>query len=164
MQAYAGHKANRTLIYWQFSVVFQLVILLPWCLLRLLSQLLFLIQFSWSQVDYSENWEDFYSYNNVKDFIKVDNDILKVFEAVIKLIENHDGELRSCINFRNCNPNNKVFKNFKKDRNILFRVKKRAVIGVFGIDKLLLKAFYLLDRNETKTFKTELEALNFLAQ
>lgn|GEM_PF-2083730 len=96
--------------------------------------------------------------------LKVDNDILKVFEAVIKLIENHDGELRSCINFRNCNLNNKVFKNFKKDRNILFRVKKRAVIGVFGIDKLLLKAFYLLDRNETKTFKTELEALNFLAQ
>ena len=26
-----------------------------------------------SQVDYSDSWEDFYSYNNVKDFVKVDN-------------------------------------------------------------------------------------------
>lgn len=25
----------------------------------------------WSQTDYSNNWEDFYSYNNVKDFVKV---------------------------------------------------------------------------------------------
>ena len=28
---------------------------------------------TFSQVDYSSSWEDFYSYNNVKDFIKVDN-------------------------------------------------------------------------------------------
>ena len=26
-----------------------------------------------AQVDYSNVWEDFFSYNNVKDFIKVDN-------------------------------------------------------------------------------------------
>ena len=26
-----------------------------------------------SQIDYSDSWEDFYSYNNVKDFVKVDN-------------------------------------------------------------------------------------------
>ena len=28
---------------------------------------------TFSQVDYSDSWEDFYSYNNVKDFVKVDN-------------------------------------------------------------------------------------------
>ena len=27
----------------------------------------------WSQVDYSNRWEDFYAYNNVKDFVKVNN-------------------------------------------------------------------------------------------
>ena len=27
----------------------------------------------YSQVDYSDSWEDFFSYNNVKDFVKVDN-------------------------------------------------------------------------------------------
>jgi hypothetical protein len=29
----------------------------------------------YAQVDYSDSWEDFYSYNNIKDFIKVDNSI-----------------------------------------------------------------------------------------
>ncbi len=27
---------------------------------------------SWTQTDYSNNWEAFFSYNNVKDFVKVD--------------------------------------------------------------------------------------------
>ena len=39
--------------------------------LFLLYFLLFSILFS-AQTDYSDSWEDFYSYNNVKDFIKVD--------------------------------------------------------------------------------------------
>ena len=37
---------------------------------------LFFLIFSLSifgQTDYSASWEDFYSYNNVKDFVKVDN-------------------------------------------------------------------------------------------
>jgi hypothetical protein len=35
--------------------------------------LLFLNSPIFSQIDYSDSWEDFYSYNNVKDFVKVDN-------------------------------------------------------------------------------------------
>lgn len=38
---------------------------------------------SWSQVDYSNNWEDFFSYNNVKDFIKTDNKIYAVVDNAI---------------------------------------------------------------------------------
>ncbi|TXD51837.1 MULTISPECIES: hypothetical protein [unclassified Polaribacter] len=34
---------------------------------------LFVSSFVHAQVDYSDSWEDFYSYNNVKDFVKVDN-------------------------------------------------------------------------------------------
>ena len=45
--------------------------------------LLFLIQFSWSQADYSDSWEDFYSYNNVKDFIKVDTDIYAIVDNAL---------------------------------------------------------------------------------
>lgn len=45
--------------------------------------LLFFIQFSWSQVDYSDSWDDFYSYNNVKDFIKVDNDIYAIVDNAL---------------------------------------------------------------------------------
>ena len=41
-------------------------------LLVLLSQLLF------SQTDFSQNWEDFYSYNNVKDFVKKNNKIYAI--------------------------------------------------------------------------------------
>ncbi len=38
---------------------------------------------SWSQTDFSSNWEDFYSYNNVKDFIKVDSKIYAVTDNAI---------------------------------------------------------------------------------
>lgn len=37
----------------------------------------------WSQTDYSENWEDFFSYNNVKDFIKVNNKVYAVVDNAI---------------------------------------------------------------------------------
>ena len=41
---------------------------------KLIFIFLFLIALSVSaQVDYSDSWEDFYSYNNVKDFVKVDD-------------------------------------------------------------------------------------------
>ncbi len=40
--------------------------------------LLFAITQSWGQIDFSNTWEDFYSYNNVKDFVKVDNSILAI--------------------------------------------------------------------------------------
>ncbi|UMB59425.1 T9SS type A sorting domain-containing protein [Lutibacter sp. A80] len=36
-----------------------------------------------SQVDFSNNWEDFYSYNNVKDFIKTDNQIHAIVDNAI---------------------------------------------------------------------------------
>lgn len=37
----------------------------------------------WSQIDYSNNWEDFFSYNNVKDFIKVDDKIYAVVDNAV---------------------------------------------------------------------------------
>ncbi|WP_298781187.1 T9SS type A sorting domain-containing protein [uncultured Polaribacter sp.] len=49
---------------------------------------LFLLLFSFSlnlfsQIDYSDSWEDFYSYNNVKDFIKVDDIIYALVDNAI---------------------------------------------------------------------------------
>lgn len=32
----------------------------------------------WAQVDFSNSWEDFFSYNNVKDFVKTDNEIYAI--------------------------------------------------------------------------------------
>ena len=40
--------------------------------------LLFVLTQSWGQIDFSNTWEDFYSYNNVKDFVKVENNILAI--------------------------------------------------------------------------------------
>jgi len=37
----------------------------------------------YAQIDYSKNWEDFYSYNNVKDFIKVNNIIYAVVDNAV---------------------------------------------------------------------------------
>ncbi len=42
-----------------------------------------IINFSWGQVDFSSSWEDFYSYNNVKDFVKVDNSIYALVENAV---------------------------------------------------------------------------------
>ena len=38
---------------------------------------------SWSQTNFSSNWEDFYSYNNVKDFTKVDSKIYAVTDNAV---------------------------------------------------------------------------------
>jgi len=38
---------------------------------------------SWSQTDFSTNWEDFYSYNNIKDLIKVDSKIYAVVDNAV---------------------------------------------------------------------------------
>jgi len=45
--------------------------------------LLLLIQICLAQTDYQESWEDFYSYNNVKDFIKVDDDIYAIVDNAV---------------------------------------------------------------------------------
>ena len=39
--------------------------------------------FIFSQTDYSDSWEDFYSYNNVKDFVKVDNLIYALVDNAV---------------------------------------------------------------------------------
>ena len=36
-----------------------------------------------AQTDYSDSWEDFYSYNNVKDFIKVDDVIYALADNAV---------------------------------------------------------------------------------
>lgn len=36
-----------------------------------------------SQVDYSDSWQDFYSYNNVKDFVKVDNIVYALVDNAV---------------------------------------------------------------------------------
>jgi ligand-binding sensor domain-containing protein len=46
--------------------------------------LLFLfLSFGWSQVDYSDSWEDYFSYNNVKDFVKTDDNIYAIVDNAI---------------------------------------------------------------------------------
>ena len=46
--------------------------------LLLISIFLFICHYTFSQIDYSQEWEDFYSYNNVKDFVKVNNTIYAI--------------------------------------------------------------------------------------
>ncbi|PCI11828.1 MAG: hypothetical protein COB73_01180 [Flavobacteriaceae bacterium] len=54
--------------------------------------LLFFIN-SWSQTDYSNNWEDFYSYNNVKDFVKVDTKIYALVDNAIFIYDVTSNEI-----------------------------------------------------------------------
>ena len=41
------------------------------------------VHITFGQVDYSNSWEDFYSYNNVKDFIKTENVIYAITDNAI---------------------------------------------------------------------------------
>ncbi len=45
--------------------------------------LLFVTQLSFSQIDYSDSWEDFYSYHNVKDFVKANNKIYAIVDNAV---------------------------------------------------------------------------------
>jgi hypothetical protein len=55
--------------------------------------LLLFFQFSGAQIDYSDNWEDFYSYNNVKDFIKVNDDIYAIVDNALFKYNLTNGDL-----------------------------------------------------------------------
>jgi len=52
------------------------------------------VQICLAQIDYSENWEDFYSYNNVKNFIKVDDDIYAIVDNAVFKYNLISGELQ----------------------------------------------------------------------
>ena len=54
--------------------------------------ILFVQQIS-SQIDYSESWQDFYSYNNVKDFLKVDTDIFAIADNALFKYDLDSGEI-----------------------------------------------------------------------
>ena len=45
--------------------------------------ILLFINITFSQVDYSNTWEDFYSYNNVKDFVKIESKIYAIVDNAI---------------------------------------------------------------------------------
>ncbi|MCB0474201.1 MAG: hypothetical protein KDC69_00930, partial [Flavobacteriaceae bacterium] len=49
---------------------------------------------SLSQTDYSDSWEDFYSYNNVKDFSKVSNSIYALADNAIFSYDETSGEIQ----------------------------------------------------------------------
>ncbi|WP_456376277.1 type IX secretion system anionic LPS delivery protein PorZ [Lutibacter sp.] len=46
-----------------------------------------------AQIDYSNSWEDFYSYNNVKDFIKVDTKIYAIVDNAIFTFDTSTGNI-----------------------------------------------------------------------
>jgi len=63
--------------------------------MKKISQIIILLffQFSIAQIDYSDNWEDFYSYNNVKDFVKVENEIYAIVDNAVFKYNINSGEI-----------------------------------------------------------------------
>ena len=73
---------------------------------------LLLASYNWAQTDYSKNWEDFYSYANVKDFVKVNNQIYALVDNAVFIyntstnqtqkfssVNGLSGEITSSINY-----------------------------------------------------------------
>ena len=61
--------------------------------------ILFFAKTTGAQVDYSESWEDFFSYNNVKDFVKVANVIYALADNAVFIydIDTQQTQKRSSI-------------------------------------------------------------------
>lgn len=55
--------------------------------------LIFFCSYSWGQSDFSSNWEDFFSYNNVKDFIKVDEKIYAIVDNAVFIYNTNTKEV-----------------------------------------------------------------------
>jgi len=53
----------------------------------------FLSTISWSQTDFSANWEDFYSYNNVKDLVKVGSKIYAIADNAVFIYDEDNQEI-----------------------------------------------------------------------
>ncbi len=49
---------------------------------------------SFSQNDYSDQWEDFYSYNNVKDFVKIDSKIYAIADNAAFIFDTNTNEIK----------------------------------------------------------------------
>ncbi len=54
---------------------------------------IYLSTLSWSQTDFSANWEDFYSYNNVKDFVKVASKIYAIADNAVFIYDEETQEI-----------------------------------------------------------------------
>lgn len=52
-----------------------------------------LVNSLWSQTDFSDSWEDFYSYNNVKDFVKVGSKFYAVVDNAVFIYDSSTQEL-----------------------------------------------------------------------
>jgi len=55
--------------------------------------LFFFTLIGWSQTDFSAEWEDFYSYNNVKDFIKVNSKIYALVDNAVFIYDEDTHEI-----------------------------------------------------------------------
>jgi hypothetical protein len=53
-----------------------------------------------AQIDYSDSWEDFYSYNNVKDFVKVNNIIYALVDNAIFTFDENTLEIKKLSSIR----------------------------------------------------------------
>ena len=82
---------------------------------------LLFFQIIYAQVDYSDNWEDFYSYNNVKDFIKVDDAIYAVVDNALFKYNVTDGEISkiSSVNGLSGSTTTSIFYSKKFDKIVI---------------------------------------------
>jgi len=60
----------------------------------LITLFLFICHSSFSQIDYSSEWEDFYSYNNVKDFIKINSTIYAIVDNAAFIYDLNTNEIQ----------------------------------------------------------------------
>jgi hypothetical protein len=114
--------------------------------------LLFLVaQQTFSQTDFSENWEDFYSYNNVKDFVKINEKIYAITDNAVfiyDIITNENEKISSVHGLSG-----------KETTSIFFSESTRRFI--IGYQSGLIE---IIDENGKITIANDIERLDITGQ
>lgn len=107
--------------------------------------------FAFSQVDFSSDWEDFYSYNNIKDFVKIKNKIYAIADNASFIYDTNSQEITKISSVHGLSG--------KETSSIFFSESTQRFI--IGYSSGLLE---IIDENGNITIANDIERLDITGQ
>ena len=108
-------------------------------------------QILFAQTDFSDKWEDFYSYNNVKDFVKIDNIVYAIADNSAFIYNVNTGEINKISSVHGLSG--------KETTSIFYsKTSKRFIIGYMS------GLIEVIDENGKITIANDIERLDITGQ
>ncbi|NVJ88531.1 MAG: T9SS type A sorting domain-containing protein [Flavobacteriaceae bacterium] len=103
----------------------------------------------YSQVDYSNSWEDFFSYNNVKDFIKVDNTIYALVDNAVFTYNESTNELTKFSSIKGLSGESTSAIYYSKTFKRLVIGYENGLVEVIDDDEVITRSSDILNFNQS---------------